>query len=131
MSKKQKHIVPLYLRDSTKLKGKEVFTPMYKSMYMSKSYRELKPTSKDLYTGMLMWRKTSDDTEVEFSYTLALNILNSTATISKAIEDLGRHGFIEIVRFGCFSNKTTATYKFSTKWKELNGKEDINWRQIK
>ena len=113
-----------FQRDISKLrKGtKERFAMMFKSMTESEAYKDLKPYSIKLYIAMLLWRKSYEETEIEYSYRLAENVLPK-GTVQKAINDLIKHGFLEISRKGCFANRTATIYKLSSKWKD--------WKKVK
>lgn len=91
------------------------FVRVYHSMISSNAFRDLKPYSIKLYLAMLDW--SNGNPEVEYSYSRMEHILPK-GTTQKAINDLKEHGFIEIVKKGCFANRTPSVYRFSDKWKQ-------------
>ena len=62
---------------------------------------------------MLQWAKGK--LEIEYSLSLAEKVLPSS-TAQKAFKELIEYGFIEVVKKGCFANRTATIYKFSSKW---------------
>ena len=91
------------------------FIRLYHSLINSSAFKELKTYSIKLYIAMLDW--SNGNPEVEYSYTRMEYVLPK-GTTQKAINDLKEHGFIEIVKKGCFANRTPSVYKFSDKWKQ-------------
>ena len=91
------------------------FVRLYHSLTNSKAWNDLKHYSIKLYIAMLDW--AAGRPEIEYSYTMMEHFL-SKGTTQKAITDLKVHGFIEVIKKGCFANRTSSVYKFSDKWKE-------------
>lgn len=94
--------------------GDNSFVMIYSSLYNSNSYRDLKPISKDIYIGMVLYAKGNYTTE--YPHRIYKNIC-SKATFQSAIKELVKYGFIEIVSSGKFNHRPNE-YKFCDKWQK-------------
>lgn len=92
--------------------GDNSFVMIYSSLYNSNAYRNLKPISKDIYIGMVLYAKGNYVTE--YPHRIYKNIC-SKATFQTAIKELVGHGFIEIISSGKFNHRPNE-YKFCDKW---------------
>ncbi len=98
--------------------GDNSFVMIYSSLFTSKAYRDLKPISRDIYIGMVLYAKGNFITE--YPYRIYKNIC-SKATFQTAIKDLVEHGFIEIISSGRFNHRPN-NYSFCDKWHNWNNK---------
>lgn len=96
--------------------GDTSFVMLYSSLYNSNAYRDLKPISKDIYIGMVLYAKGNYITE--YPYRIYKNIC-SKATFQSAIKELVEHGFIEMISSGKFNHRPNE-YKFCDKWQKWN-----------
>lgn len=96
--------------------GDNSFVMLYSTLYNSIAYRDLKPISKDIYIGMVLYAKGNFITE--YPYRIYKNIC-SKATFQTAIKELVGHGFIEIISSGKFNHKPNE-YKFCDNWHKWN-----------
>ena len=113
MSKKKKKKFRYFESSEIQNDFQEPYISITKSMLTSEKWRNLSYTARELYLNMKLWSYGRE--EFKFSYTLALNVVSSTATVKKAIDDLVKNGFIEIIRIS--RNPGVGTiYKFTNKW---------------
>lgn len=91
----------------------EPYISITKSMLTSEQWKNLSYTAREIYLHMKLWAYGKE--EFKFSYSLALNVVNSKSTVKKAIDDLVEKGFIEIIRISRTPGIGTI-YKFSSKW---------------
>lgn len=96
--------------------GDNSFVMIYSTLYNSNAYRDLKPISKDIYIGMVLYAKGNFITE--YPYRIYKNIC-SKATFQTGIKELVGHGFIEIISSGKF-NHSPNKYQFFDKWQKWN-----------
>ena len=92
--------------------GDTSFAMIYGSLYNSLAYRDLKPISKDIYIGMLLYSKGN------FTFNYPNRIYKTRCckgTFVKTIEDLTAHGFIEVIASGKFNRKPNE-YRFLDKF---------------
>ena len=87
---------------------------IYSSLYNSNAYRDLKPISKDIYIGMVLYAKGNFITE--YPHRIYKNI-GSKGTFQTAIKELVEHGFIEIISSGKLNHKPNE-YKFCDNCKD-------------
>ena len=87
---------------------------LYHSQITHKNFLELSPIAKVIYIYMLDYSNGSITTE--FPNSIYLNI-TTKPTFLKAIEELSKKGFIEVIESGRFT-RTKNIYKFISKWSE-------------
>lgn len=97
--------------------GDNSFVMLYSSLYTSNAYRDLKPISKDIYIGMVLYAKGNFITE--YPHRIYKNVC-SKSTFQTSIKALVEHGFIEIISSGKF-NHSPNKYQFCDKWHNWNG----------
>lgn len=97
--------------------GDNSFVMLYSSLYTSNAYRDLKPISKDIYIGMVLYAKGNFITE--YPHRIYKNIC-SKSTFQISIKSLVEHGFIEVISSGKF-NHSPNKYQFCDKWQKWNG----------
>ncbi len=96
--------------------GDNSFVMIYSTLYNSYAYRDLKPISKDIYIGMVLYAKGNYITE--YPHRIYKNIC-SKATFQSAIKELVKYGFIEILSSGKFNHRPNE-YKFCDKWQKCS-----------
>ena len=88
------------------------FARVYRAMYESSMYKDLSPTAKDLFVGMIMVAGNN----VEFSYPHSAYIKRmSKDTFIRGKKQLIDNGFITETHFQTQKN----VYRLSDKWKSL------------
>lgn len=92
---------------------KEPYISLTKSMLTNEKWLQLSGATRTIYIYMKLWSYGKQ--EFKFSYSLALNIVSSKSTFKKAIDELVKNGFIEIIRISKTPGVGTI-YKFTNKW---------------
>ena len=84
------------------------------SLLQNKKFRSLNPNAMKLYLYMLDW--ACGQQNITFPWSLGSKIIKSNKTFIKAIDNLEKMGFIEIIEKGSFNHRPNK-YRFSVKWK--------------
>lgn len=102
---------PFLQYEGSKQKDKHI--RLTNDMMNSKSYLKLSYTSKVLYSYIKLW--ACGKVEFEYSWSLAKNIIGSSATYIKAKNELIKYGFISCIRSSKCS-RLPNKYKFTSEW---------------
>ena len=113
MAKKKKKQFRSFESSDIQNDFKEPYISLTRSMLTSENWKNLSYTAREIYLHMKLWSYGRE--EFKFSYSLALNVVNSKSTVKKAIDDLVKNGFLEIIRISRTPGIGTI-YKFSNKW---------------
>ena len=102
---------PFHPYEGEKIKDRHI--RLTKSMLDNKNFKSLKSSSKILYIYMKLW--ACGNSEFDYSKSLGTNIV-SPATVTTAIKELVKKGFIERVYFSTGGGHKPNRYRFSSNW---------------